>query len=331
MAIQQVPFDNEKELQEWVVENITAFVPGAIHIPGCQVTTVSGKSGVPDGFAFDFKAGEWYVIENEILGHGVWPHIAEQVVRFVVGMQNPESRRKVRDRLFDALLETDRLEDVAGILGATVERALQQIELFIEGTPPHVAIFIDDTNRDLEDMAHALVAQTKIFRVQKFLVNGQREYYSPDRNIPIVETEREETGVAGETDYELVELLGGGELEGSVRRFRCYKLADGSIIHMKRSKYHAKDNYYWYGISPSELGHCDEFGVSYLVFVMGEEGLVKVPVQTVKEFISNTQASRDQDGNVRHYHCLISPGPEPELYWSSQVPKFALGDYYLTF
>ena len=32
---------------------------------------------------------EWYVIEAELLSHGVWPHIAEQIARFVVATQNP--------------------------------------------------------------------------------------------------------------------------------------------------------------------------------------------------------------------------------------------------
>jgi len=100
MAIIQADFDNEAELQTWVEGNLSQFLPGVFAISGCRVTTVSGKHGVPDGFAFCFTQRQWYVIENDLLAHGVWPHIAEQITRFVVALQNPATRRKIRDHLF---------------------------------------------------------------------------------------------------------------------------------------------------------------------------------------------------------------------------------------
>ena len=78
MSILEADFDNEKELENWVKANIGDFLPGSICIPGCSITTMSGKAGVPDGFAFNLEENEWYVIEAELLKHGVWPHIAEQ-------------------------------------------------------------------------------------------------------------------------------------------------------------------------------------------------------------------------------------------------------------
>ena len=55
MTIAEVVFDNEQELQDWVTANLDTFVSGAFFMPGCRVTTVSGKHGVPDGFAFNFR------------------------------------------------------------------------------------------------------------------------------------------------------------------------------------------------------------------------------------------------------------------------------------
>ena len=331
MAISEAPFYSEQELHDWAAENIHTFLPNAIYLPGFQVTTSSGKKGVPDGFAFNFQEREWFVIESELLHHGVWNHIAEQIIRFVVAMQNPQSRRKIRDRIFEHLIDSGQTQTIANILNTNAERLLQQIELFIEGIRPEFVIFIDDTNADLTDMAQALSASTRVFRIQKFIVNGNAEYHSPDRNVPILATESTDENSAPETDYDVVELLGGGQLETTHRRFKCFRLNDGTIIHIKRSKYYKDGNYYWYGINASTLGYFDEFGVTNVVFVMGDDGCASVPLDTVKEFVQNTKVSRNADGSVRHYHVLISPAPEPELYWSNEIARFPLADHYRSF
>ena len=54
MAIIEAAFENEKELQNWIENNLNDFLPGAFFLPGCRIMTVSGKGGVPDGFAFNF-------------------------------------------------------------------------------------------------------------------------------------------------------------------------------------------------------------------------------------------------------------------------------------
>jgi hypothetical protein len=63
---------------------------------------------------------------------------------------------------------------------------------------------------------------------------------------------------------------------------------------------------------------------------MGDEGFVKVPIEIVKEFNEHTRVSHNEDGTVRHYHCLISPGPEPEFFYSQEVPRYDLAPYYQT-
>lgn len=105
---------------------------------------------------------------------------------------------------------------------------------------------------------------------------------------------------------------------------------DDSVVHIKRSKFHTRQGYYWYGITPISMERCDEVGVTHIIFVMGDEGYVKVPIDIVKEFNQHTRISTHKDGTIRHYHCLISPGPEPELYYSQEVPRFDLGSYYQT-
>jgi hypothetical protein len=200
--------------------------------------------------------------------------------------------------------------------------------VFIEGIDPDVLIFIDDTDEDLYEMAQALSVLVKIFRVKKFLVNGQAEYYSPDRYTPVLTTEATPEKGIPITEFHVTEALGGGEVKAGAGRFKSYAMADGTVIHIKRLKFYERHDYYWYGITPSALQQCHKRGVTHVVFVMGGEGFVRVPLDLVAEFVKSTRYSSSEDGSVSHYHCLISPGPEPQLYYSGEVPSFDLSGYY---
>lgn len=177
-------------------------------------------------------------------------------------------------------------------------------------------------------MAQALSASVKVFRVRKFLVNDQIEYHSPDKRAPVLTTEASSEKGIPITEYDVVEALGGGELHKGEGRFKFYEMESGEVIHVKRSKFHERNNYYWYGISPTVLERSRESGVTHVVFVMGGEGFVLVPLDVVEEFVEGTRYSSNEDGSVSHYHCLISPAPEPELYYSREVPSFDLSDFF---
>jgi hypothetical protein len=330
MAINEAQFDSESELQDWAFKNIGTFLPRVILIPGFQISTTSGKFAVPDGFAFNFVDREWHVVECELLVHGVWPHIAEQITRFVVGLQNPETIRKIRDRIFEHIVNSGRSAPIVTSLSTTPERLLQQIELFVEGISPRVTIFIDKTDQDLEDMARALEAETTIFRVQKFIVNGQAEYYSPDGNAPAIETEHAADGEVPASDFDIIELLGGGKLEASEGRFKCYRLTDGSIVNIKKSRLYHEQNY-WYGISSPSLQHIREHKVQCIVFVMGDFGLAKVPVPLIEKYLKDAYTTANPDGTVRHYHVYISHDPNPKLFYSNKQDGFSIADYFVGF
>jgi len=324
MAMNECPFENEAELELWAFNNLSLFLGDCITLGKIQIETPAGKLGVPDGFAFNLEDREWYLLEAELLSHGVWPHIAEQVTRFVVALQNPKTLRKIRDRFFEELLSQNNSVRFAELLGVEVERLLQQVELFVEGVQPSVVIFIDDTNQDLRDFAQALDTPTRIYRIKKFLVDGKPAFYSPDQAAPILETAPEEKVSGGTHDIDVIEQLGGGTPVSGQGRFKYYKLSDGRAIHIKRSKFHEKNSYYWYGVNASTLEQARELGVTHFVFVLGTWGFSMVPIDKVVQFCQATKVSRNPDGSIRHYHILISPEPEPELYFSNEVPRIDL-------
>ena len=237
MPITDAEFELEQELQDWVYENITGFFGECLLLPGFRITTPSGKHGIPDGFAFNFSQRAWWIIECELLSHGVWPHIAEQVTRYVVAGRNDPTLRKVRDKVFQEILEKGIQEQVASELNTDIPRLLQQLELFLEGVAPSLAVFIDETNQDLNDFCNALDAPTEIYRIRKLMVNGAAEYYSPDHNAPAIVTLPDETSSTGSTVFDVVEQLGGGELINS--RLKCYRLNDDRVVKVQYSKFRA--------------------------------------------------------------------------------------------
>jgi hypothetical protein len=308
MPITDAKFDNEQELQDWVYDNIKEFFGECLLLPGFRITTPSGKHGIPDGFAFNFSQRAWWIIECELLSHGVWPHIAEQITRYVVAGRNAPTLRQVRDKVFQGILATDSQEQVADELHTDVPRLLQQLELFLEGVAPTLAVFINDTNQDLNDFCDALDVPTEIYRIKKLIVNELPEYYSPDHNAPAVVTTPEQTRSTGSAVFDVVEQLGGGELINS--RLKCYRLNDGREIKVQYSKFYDRHQAYWYGVSPSAYGQAKDAGCTDYVFIMGQDGFAVIPFVTVDEYLETAYVTNTTDGKVRHHHIHLSPPPD---------------------
>lgn len=311
MPIADASFNQEMELQKWVYGNISSFFGDCILLPGFRITTPSGKHGIPDGFAFNFIQKSWWIIECELLNHGVWPHIAEQLTRFVVAGRNNQTLRQVRDKVFETVMDQGIEHQVSVNLNTDPTRLFQKIELFTESISPSLAVFIDDTNQDLMDFCNALDVPTEIYRVKKFVVNGTPEYYSPDKSAPVIVTTPEESGSTGSTVFDAIEQLGGGELINS--RLQCYRLSEGRVVKVQYLKFHERHQAYWYGINPSSYEAAKSFGCTHFVFVMGQDGFATVPLATIDMHLASAHATKNADGTVRHYHVHISPPPDVVL------------------
>ena len=103
-------FNNEKELENWVESNIEKFFgKDIIFIKGEHfIQTKRGKGAKPDGFVLDLQNSSWTIIENELIAHGVWEHIAEQIMRFIVASRSSRTQKKIRD-LFLNEIENQKL------------------------------------------------------------------------------------------------------------------------------------------------------------------------------------------------------------------------------
>lgn len=329
MAISEAAYDSEAELQKWAFQNCKTFFGDCLLLSSFRITTPSGKHGIPDGFVFNFVKRSWWIVECELLAHGVWPHIAEQITRFVVAARNPMTLRQIRDKLFEKILEDNRHAEIAAALKIEPTRLLQQIELFIEGVSPSLAIFIDDTAQDLVDFCDALDLPTEIYRVKKFIVNGAPEFYSPDKNLPAIVFEPEAQRQQGSVVFDVVEELGGGEVVSS--RNNCFRLKDGKVIKVQYSKFYDRHNVYWYGINPNSLEKAIGFGCTDFVFIMGDEGFVMLPLSTLSKYTETAYTTENQDGTIRHYHVHITRPPDVVLKGYGNAPDMDIKEYFQTF
>ena len=84
-------------------------------------------------------------------------------------------------------------------------------------------------------------------------------------------------------------------------------------------------------VRPAIFERLTDLKSTHVVFILGDSGFVVVPLDTINEYLKTTKVSKNPDGSIRHYHVLISNDLEPELYWSSDTPRFQLADVFETF
>lgn len=329
MTIERKKFDSESELHSWVEKNIDTFFGDVIYVKGFKIATGKNKGGVPDGFTLDLNNSSWTIIESELINHGVWDHIAEQIVRFIVASQNSFSKRRIRDRFYEEIISKNLTEAISEKLQIPTLRLLQEIENIIEATTPEIAIFIDDSNEDLVAMAKAMNSPTKIYRVQKYFSNGSIEYLSPDCSKSYFETTIEEVTETQAKPSSVVDLLGGGRFIGNLNKTGIFELNTGERISTKYSKYYENDGYYWYAVSPSVFSKYKQFNLSHLVFILEEKGFVKLPIEILEKYLRVAKVTKNTDGTVKHYHIIIKDAPEPLLYINKNEEMWELGNYFI--
>lgn len=178
----ETDFSDEAEL-EAVVERHSKLLFGTSTIflsKKMLVRTGDERGTIPDAFVIDYENGDWYLVEVEVIGHGVWRHIVPQITNQIVACLNQETRNLLTDRV---------LEHIAQDQFLLSEHNIQQRVVSILRRDPIVAIPIDGTSRDLETWAQTQKLQISIWVVQKFesLSEPTRiAYQVPSNNEPSI-------------------------------------------------------------------------------------------------------------------------------------------------
>jgi hypothetical protein len=321
-------FDNEQELDGWVGKNLHTFLGDGIVLDGFQIVTRRNKAGVPDWFFLDLADSSWCIIESELISHGVWNHIAEQVVRFIVAAKSDESKKAIRNGFFREIERRDEIKEVSSSLGIPQHRLLEHIETIIEGTLPDLVIFIDDVNEDLMDMVDALNVKTHVYRLMKFEIDGKTTIVSPDKERTVFQTE--EDTVQPANPLPAINTLGGGHIVERIGSTNVFKLANGENVIAKYSKrYNAGE--YWFAMYPASVDAYRQKAMDSIIFLLGSEGFAKVPLRVIDEYLNEAHVTRKDDGTIQKYHIRIKATPDFRLAQTRTGREWPIDDYYYAY
>ena len=331
----RIPFDREKEIQNYIENNIELFFGNVIFLPGdFYIYTPNDKKAKPDGFIIDLHNSTWTILETERMEHGVWRHIGEQLMRFIVASNNGRSHRIVRDKFFQKIRSENSISSFSRDLNIPESELITTIEKIIENEPATIALVIDDMIDDLKDGLDALNANFQVFVVDKFDVNGNIEYHiksgASGENTPMIETTVDTVGVNKGRYAPALSLLGDYMKTSNIGPIKFYIYENGDKIRLIYSKDY-ENRPFWYGITAVALKHFENENLTHLVFILGTEGIVKVPIDVVKKYLNTAGVSKNKDGSVKHWHVLISSGEEHIMFTNSNTPEYDLDSYFYPF
>ena len=149
----------EKEVEEFhplVSEHFKdIFGDKSIIIDGNLLKSDAGIGSRPDWIVITFTgAPQWYIVEAELSSHQVYDHIVNQVGRFINGIKNNTTQRKIIDTVYNAIME-DKIHKVE------LEEYLgpNEIHKFISDLIPKtpiLSIIIERKNPELDESLELL-------------------------------------------------------------------------------------------------------------------------------------------------------------------------------
>lgn len=137
---------------------------------------------------------------------------------------------------------------------------------------------------------------------------------------------RERKGLSDTEAMELINCESVGSL--MVDRIRLYTTTSGELINVRYSQLYDQNNA-WYGISPNKIDVFVRKKVSYLCLIIGYEGVVKLPVRTLLDYIKNayTSAEKHDPDKIRHYHLQIR-FEDNDIVLHNKVDTISIGKYF---
>lgn len=232
------PFENEEELEQVVLENYDdIFGPDSVLLPKALIKSADGVGTVPDAFAIDLVQRRWYIVEAELLGHGVWRHIAPQVAKQLAAAAQASTRRqllktvislyKSESQIRSLFAESDIPEvDVGSVVTAILENE------------PTVAIPIDAISKDLRLWAEQLKVDVRLWTIRKLVDSEDSStviYEIPDDFAPSLDISHGDGGSSGRTVYDVsvTDLIEAGLLSVGQTLVMDYKPRGGDSHHFE--------------------------------------------------------------------------------------------------
>lgn len=140
-------YKSEEELEKIAIKHATEiFGEDTTYLDiKKKMTSIKGISGIPDGFMIDFKRAKCYIIEVELSTHDIIRHIANQIFRFKVALNNNTGREELAKAFYDKLVE-DNLKS---------RTSLSDIKQVVNNQFG-IVIIIDDVSEQLAEIVNVL-------------------------------------------------------------------------------------------------------------------------------------------------------------------------------
>jgi len=131
-----------------------------------------GKGSVPDGFVIMFGESPcWHIVEVELSSHDLHRHIVEQASRFIIGIKNPQTQRKIVDAIYEEIKKDDFLE--RKVRKASGKADICKLLTDLISKPPVLTIIIEKRTEELNEALSALAhPQIKVVELQTFVREG---------------------------------------------------------------------------------------------------------------------------------------------------------------
>jgi len=160
---------SEAELESFVeAHSKRIFGEDSLYFPvKTRLKSLGGVGSIPDGYVLNLsKPYRWSIVEVELSSHRIFEHIVPQLNKFVLGIRDPDSRKRIVRALYDEITSDAVTEAyVRTVIGSG------EIYRFLSDTidkPPTLLVVIDEKTRELEEACDSIPIDDK--RIVEFRV-----------------------------------------------------------------------------------------------------------------------------------------------------------------
>ncbi len=163
--------DTEEEFEKMVKEHIKEIFGENSEFFDIKkkIKSESGVGSIPDGYLIHFNAEpSWFLVEIELSKHDLHDHIVKQISKFMSGIKNPESRRKVIDLIYEEI-EGDALRYEL-IKEKVKSREIHSYLTKLFAKEPSLIIIIDKKTKELEEICNYILRLETVVREFKTFI-----------------------------------------------------------------------------------------------------------------------------------------------------------------
>ncbi len=182
-------YKNEEELEGYVKECAKyIFGEESLYIEKKRISSLSGVTSIPDGYAITFDPPQWYVVEVELSRHDVDDHIVSQLSRFIRGINNPTERRNLTEYIYNEVIRNQDINNKLKERYSDVHKCVSDII----NKDPIILIIIDERTDKLDEAISSIKAEIKIIEFKTFEREGVGIAIRAHLFEPVVESTKHE-------------------------------------------------------------------------------------------------------------------------------------------